>query len=111
MSKKTCYSLFAAASILLIAAIVFKINAVTIPAQSIFAAMKNPYLAGSAVLISLLLKKQKHYGLIILGCAVLAALLVQLFVIGGALTLMPVVYKSAAFLVYAFLVTLLRFMI
>lgn len=111
MSKKTCFIIFVVTVVVLIVAFILKISQITVPVSSIFTAMKNPYIAGSAVLLSLLLHKQKHYGLIILGCAVLAAILIQLFVVGGALTLMPIVYKAAAFLVYAFLVMLLRFMI
>jgi len=111
MSKKTCFMIFVVAVIALIAAFIFKISAITAPAGAVFAAMKNPYVAGSAVILALLLNKQKHYWLIMIGCAVVAAVLIQLFIAGGHLALWPIVYKSAAFLVYAYLVALIRFMI
>ncbi len=111
MSKKTCFMIFVIAVITIIAAFMFKIGAVTQPVNAIFGAMKNPYIAGSAIILSVLLGKQKHYWLIMLGCAVLAAILVQLFVVGGVLTPLAVAYKASAFLVYVYLVALIRFMI
>lgn len=111
MSKKTCFMIFVIAVIALIVAFMLKISAITVPANSIFAAMKSPYIAGSAFILALLLNKQKHYWLIMLACAILAAVLIQLFVVGSTLALWPVVYKAAAFLTYAFLITLIRFMI
>lgn len=111
MSKKTCFMIFVIAVIALIAAFVFKISAITGPAVSVFGAMKSPYIAASAVILALLLNKQKHYWLIMLACAVLAAIIVQVFIAGGALAFWPILYKAVAFLVYAFLITLIRFMI
>ncbi len=111
MSKKTCFMIFVTAVIALIAAYVLRVGAVTSQAENIFAAMRSPYIAGAAVVLALLLNKQKHYWLIMLGCAVLTAVLIQLFIAGGSLTVWGIVYKTAAFLVYAYLVTLIRFMI
>lgn len=111
MSKKTCFMIFVVALVAIIAAFMFKFTAVTQPVNAIFGAMKNPYIAGSAVILSLLLRKQKYYWLLMLGCAVVAAVLVQLFVTGGALTAAAIVYKAAAFIAYAYLVTLIRFML
>lgn len=109
MSKKTCFMIFVIAVIAIIAAFILKISAVTSPVEAIFAAMKNPYVAGSAVILSLLLNKQKHYWLLMLGCALIAAIVIQL-VFGGAFALWPIAYKALAFMVYVYLITLIRFM-
>ena len=65
----------------------------------------------SALVVSLLLLKQKYYWLLILGCAVVAAVLIQLLIVGGSVMSIAVLYKIAAFAVYAYLVQLVRFMI
>lgn len=111
MSKKTCFMIFVVAVIAIIAAFILKLSAITAPVNATFAMMKNPYIAGSAVVLALLLNKQKHYWLLMIGCAVICAVLVQLFVVGGSLTSWSVVYKAAAFLVYAYLTALIRFML
>ena len=111
MSRKTCFMIFIALSIILLVAHVFNFTMVTTPAGSIYSAMGSPYIAGAAVVLALLLNKQKYYWLIMLGCAVLTAILIQLFIAGGSLTVLGIVYKTAAFLIYAYLVTLIRFMI
>lgn len=111
MSKKTCFMIFVIAVVALIAAFILKISALTTPAVLIFGNMKNPYIAVGAIILSLLLNKQRHYWLLMSACAVIAAILIQIFVIGGTLAFWPILYKTAAFLVYAYLITLIRFMI
>lgn len=111
MSRKTCFLIFVIALIALIAAFLFKINVITSHAMAIFAAMKNPYIAGSAIILAVLLSKQKYYWLLILACAIIAAVLVQMFVVGGALAFWPLLYKTLAFMVYAYLILLIRYML
>lgn len=111
MSRKTCFMIFIAAVTIILVSYVIKFSPVTGAVSSVFAAMQNPYLATSAVVVSLLLAKQRYYWLLILGCAVLAAVLIQFFVVGGALAAAVLLYKIAAFVVYAYLIMLMRFML
>ncbi len=111
MSKKTCFMIFVVSVIVIMAAYILRIGAVTAQVEQVFSAMRSPYIAGAAVVLALLLNKQKYYWFIMLGCAVLTAVLVQLFVVGGSLAALALVYKTVAFLVYAYLVALIRFMI
>ncbi|MDO4161750.1 MAG: hypothetical protein Q4D80_01935 [Pseudomonadota bacterium] len=111
MSKRTCFIIFIAALVVIMASFVLGFGAVTGPVAETFAAMKGIYLTVSALIVSLLLLKQKYYWLLVLGCAVLAALLIQFFIVGGSLMSVAVLYKIAAFAVYAYLVQLVRYMI
>lgn len=109
MSRKTCFMIFVIAVIAVIAAFILKISAVTSQVEAVFTAMKNPYVAGSAIILALLLNKQRHYWLLMLGCAVIAAIVIQL-VFGGAFALWPIVHKALAFMVYVYLIALIKFM-
>lgn len=111
MSKKTCFMIFTVLVISLIAAFILNISEITMPAQKVFSTMKNPYIAISAIICALLLQKQKHYFLLMLACAILCAVLVQFFIVGGALAFYPILYKSLAFLAYVYLLVLIRFML
>ena len=69
MSRKTCFMIFIAAVTIILVSYVIKFSPVTGAVSSVFAAMQNPYLAASAVVVSLLLAKQRYYWLLILGCS------------------------------------------
>ncbi len=111
MSRKTCFMIFIAVSVILLVAHILNLKVVMAPAGNIFSAMGSPYIAGSAVVLALLLNKQKYYWLIMLGCAVLAAVLIQLLVVGSSLMALSLIYKATAFLIYAYWVSLIKFMI
>ena len=59
MSRKTCFMIFIAAVTIILVSYVIKFSPVTGAVSSVFAAMQNPYLAASAVVVSLLLAKQR----------------------------------------------------
>ena len=111
MSKQTCFMIFIAALVVIMASFIFGFGVVTAPVSETFGAMKGLYLTISALVVSLLIFKQKYYWLLILGCAVVAAVLIQLLIVGGSVMSIAVLYKIAAFAVYAYLVQLVRFMI
>ena len=111
MSRKTCFMIFIAAVTIILVSYVIKFSQVTGVVSSEFAAMQNPYLAVSADVVTQLMAKQRYYWLLIRGGAVLAAVLIQLFVVGGALAAAILLYKIAAFVVYAYLIMLMRFML
>ncbi|MDY4884631.1 MAG: hypothetical protein SO141_00025 [Alphaproteobacteria bacterium] len=111
MSKKTCFLIFVAAVIIIALSFIFKIAEVTVPVNLLFGSMKNPYIAGSAVVLALLFNKQRHYWLIMIACALLAAIVVQMLIAGGTFEVYAIMYKALAFLVYVYLIMLIRFMI
>ena len=103
--------IFIAAVTIFLVSYVINFSPVTGAVSSVFNKLQNPFLAASAVVVSLLLAKQRYYWLLILGCAVLVAVLIQFFVVGGALAAAVLLYKIAAFVVYAYLIMLMRFML
>ncbi len=110
MSRKTCFIIFIAAVVVIMASFVIGFSPVTREVSKVFAQMCGLYLSLAAVITSLLLSKQKHYWLVMLGIAVVAAVLIQLLVVGGSLMTIALLYKIIAFIVYAYLVQLMRYM-
>ncbi len=110
MSRKTCFMIFIAAVVVIMASFVAGFSPVTKEVSKVFAQMCGLYLALAAVITSLLLSKQKHYWLIMLGIAVVAAVVIQLLVVGGSLMTVALLYKIIAFIVYAYLIQLMRYM-
>jgi len=111
MSKKVCFRIFIIATVIILTAFVAHLSLITKEVSAVFTQMQNLYVALSAVIISLLMTKTKHYWLIMLGVAVIAAILIQAFVIGGAVMTIALLYKIIAFIVYVYLIALMRFMI
>lgn len=111
MSKKTCFMIFIAAIVAIMVSFILKFHPVTGEVSAVFSAMQNPYIAVAASVLSLLLIKQRWFWLMILGCAVLTAIAVQLLVTGETLAVAALIYKIVAFVVYAYLIVLMRFML
>lgn len=110
MSKKTCFMIFIAAVVIIIASFVAGFAPVTSEVSKVFAQMCGLYLTLAAVITSLLLSKQKHYWLIMLGIAVVASVLIQWLIVGGSIMTIALLYKIIAFIVYVYLVQLMRYM-
>lgn len=110
MSKTVCFRIFAIALAVILAAYVANIGLITREVGAVFAQMQNIYLAISAVVLSLLMTKTKHYWLIMLGVAVLAAVVIQAVIAGGTLLTIALLYKIIAFIVYVYLIALIRYM-
>ncbi len=110
MSRRSSFIIFIIATIVMMASFVLNFSAVTSPVSHTFVAMQNMYLALTAVIASLLLIKQKYYWLEMLGVAVIAAIIIEVVVLGGALMSMAVLYKIVAIAVYAYWIQLMRFM-
>lgn len=111
MSKKTCFMIFIVSLVVILASYVAHFNPVTKEVGAVFGTMQNIYIALSSVIISLIMTKTKHYWLIMLGISVVAAAVIQVFVSGASLMTMALLYKIIAFIVYVYLVALVRFMI
>jgi hypothetical protein len=90
-------------------AFVADFSPVTHEVSAVFGTMQGLYLAVASVVIALLLSKQKHYWLVMLGLAVVTAVILQL-IAGAAVVSLALVYKIIAFMVYAYLLQLIRFM-
>ena len=110
MSRKTCFMIFIAAIVVIMASFIAGFSPVTHEVSKVFTQMCGVYLSLAAVITSLLLSKQKHYWLVMLGIAVVAAALIQLLVVGGSLMTIALLYKIIAFIVYAYLMQLIRYM-
>lgn len=111
MSRKTCFMIFITALVVILASYVFHFSLVTKEIGRVFIQMQNIYIALSAVIISLILAKTGHYWLIMIGISVIAAAVVQVLVLGGTLMTIALLYKIIAFLVYAYFVVLVRYML
>lgn len=110
MSKKTCFVIFAIAIVAILASYAAHFSLVTKEVSAVFAQMQNVYIALSSVILSLIMTKTKHYWLIMLGVSVVVAGAVQIL-FGGSLLTIALLYKILAFIVYVYLVALLRFML
>lgn len=111
MSRKTCFMIFVAMLVIILASYVFHVSPVTKEVGRIFMQMQNVYIALSSVIISLILAKTGHYWLIMIGISFIAAAVVQVLVLGGTLMTIALLYKIAAFLVYAYFAVLVRYML
>lgn len=110
MSRKTAFMIFVASVIVIMASFVANFSPVTREVSNVFTQMCGLYLSLAAVITSLLLSKQKHYWLVMLGIAVVASVLIQLIVVSGSLMTVALLYKIIAFIVYVYLVQLMRYM-
>ena len=111
MSKKTCFMIFIAALVIVLTSFVLNFAPVTREVNAVFSNMQNIYIAASAVIISLIMSKSKHYWLIMLGIALIASGIIQVVIEGKTLMTIALLYKAVAFIVYVYLVQLVRFMI
>ena len=111
MSKKTYFTIFAVALIVIFASYMTNFSLITKEVNAIFQNMKNIYVAIAAVALALLLTKTKHYWLVMLGASIVAAIIIQVVLGGGAIVSIALLYKVLAFLVYAYLVQLVRLML
>lgn len=110
MSRKTSFMIFTIALIAILVSYIANFAVVTKEVNAVFSAMQNIYVAISAVVLALLISKTKHYWLIMLGVSVVAAIIIQVVIGGGALMSVALLYKVAAFIVYTYLVQLVRYM-
>lgn len=111
MSKKTCFIIFVIALAFVLVSYVFNFTPVIKEVNAIFSQMRNAYIAIPAVVLALLLGKIKYFWLIMLGLAVITAVVVNTIILGASLSTLALVYKAIAFMVYAYLVILSRFML
>lgn len=111
MSKKTCFIIFVIAMATILVSYVFNFVPITKQVNAVFSQMQSVYIAVPAVILALLLRKIKYFWLIMLGLAVIAAIVVQTVILGSALSAFALIYKAVAFIVYAYLVVLSCFML
>lgn len=111
MSKKVCFRIFAISLIVILASFIINFAPITTEVSNIFAQMQSVYIAVSAVAAALLLKKQRHYWLIMIGLAVIVSIIIQLLITGGSLLTIALLYKIVAFIIYAYLCELVRYML
>lgn len=111
MSRKTCFLIYVISLVAILVSYIINFTPVTKEITNIFIQMQNVYLASTAVLLSFIIKKHKHYFLIQLGLSVLTAIIIQIFVSHDPLLSLGLIYKICAYIVYIYLSIQIRYMI
>ena len=108
MKKITALYILAVIICLLIAAFVFQIPALKQLFHSLYAMLQSPYILVSAAICAFLFINTKNYWLIIVGCGVVAALIIQFVVIGHGAGLYTIAIRSLAFVTVVYLLNLVK---
>lgn len=111
MNKKMCFLIFVAAIITIIAGFLLNIGIIKSITKEILADMQGFYVCAAGVAIGLLLYKHKYYWLLLIGCAIIAAVLIHLLVLGGLGSVHALAIRAVAVMAYGYLTALIRFMI
>ena len=105
MKKNTALYILAVVICLLLAAFVFHIPAL----KHLFHGMlQSPYILVSAAVCAFLFINVKNYWLIIAGCGVAAALIIQFAVIGHGAGLYTIAVRALAFVAVVYLLNLVK---
>ena len=111
MNKKMCFMIFVAAVIVIIAGFLFNIGVIKSITREVFADMSGFYACAAGVLLGILLSKNKYYWLLLIPCALIAAALIQFFVVGSISNIHALLIRTAAVMAYGYLTALIRFLI
>ena len=111
MNKKMCFMIFVAAVITVIAGFLLNIGIIKSVTRDIFADMQGFYACASGVVFGILLAKNKYYWLMLIACAIVASILIHLFVFGSVGSLYSLAIRAVAIMAYGYLTALIRFMI
>ena len=106
-----CFLIFVAALITIVAGFMFNIGSITSVTRAVFADMQGFYVCASGIILGLLLYKHKYYWLLLIGCAIVAAILIHLLVLGSLGTVYALAIRATAIMAYGYLTALVRFMI
>lgn len=111
MNRKMCFLIFVVAAITIVAGFLLNIGAIKSVTKEIFSDMQGFYVCAAGIIIGLLLYKHNYYWLLLIGCAIVAAILIHLIVLGGLGTVHALAIRAAAVMAYGYLTALIRFMI
>lgn len=108
MKKNTALYILAAIICLLLAAFVFHIPALKHLFHNLYGMLQSPYILVSAAVCAFLFINTKNYWLIIAGCGVAAALIIQFAVIGHGAGLYTIAVRALAFVTVVYLLNLVK---
>ena len=111
MNKKMCFYIFVATVITVIIGFLFNVGVIKHITKEVFADMQGFYVCASGIVIGFLLYKHKYYWLLLAACAIVAAVLIHLLVLGSLGSITALAIRAAAIMVYGYLTALIRFMI
>ena len=106
MKKNTALYILAVVICLLLAAFVFHVPALR--HHSLHGMLQSPYILVSAAVCAFLFINVKNYWLIIAGCGVAAALIIQFAVIGHGAGLYTIAVRALAFVAVVYLLNLVK---
>ena len=108
MKKNTALYILAAIICLLLAAFVFHIPALKHLFHNLYGMLQSPYILVSAAVCAFLFINTKNYWLIITGCGVAAALIIQFAVMGHGAGLYTIAVRALAFVTVVYLLNLVK---
>ena len=111
MNKKMCFWIFIAAVITIVAGFLLNIGVIKSVTKDVLADMGGFYVCASGVLLGIFLAKNKYYWLLLIACAIVAAILIHLFVLGSLGSVYALAIRAVAIMAYGYLTALIRFMI
>lgn len=112
MRKKSTYLYFMAAIVILIAAaFALNISIIKSTVHSIFTMTMSPWVCATAAISAFIFTGNKHYWLISAATAVIAAIAIQFFIIGGSLVFMTILARALAFLAIVYILNLIKILI
>lgn len=112
MRKKSSYLYFLATIIILIAAaFALNISVIKTLTHSVLTMATSPWVCAVAAISAFIFTGNKHYWLINTAAAVIAAIAIQFFIIGGSLVLMIILARVLAFLAIVYILNLLKILI
>lgn len=108
MKKNTALYILAVIICLFLAAFVFHVPALRHLFHNLYGMLQSPYILVSAAVCAFLFINTKNYWLIIAGCGIAAALIIQFAVIGHGAGLYTIAVRALAFVTVVYLLNLVR---
>ncbi len=108
MKKNTALYILAVIICLFLAAFVFHVPALRHLFHNLYGMLQSPYILVSAAVCAFLFINTKTYWLIIAGCGIAAALIIQFAVIGHGAGLYTIAVRALAFVTVVYLLNLVK---
>ncbi len=112
MKKLKVYLLILAIALITVAAgYILNIGFIKSVCQSVLNNAGKSTLTVSAAVCTFLFYGSKNYWLILTGCAIAAALIIQYFIIGAGISVYVIAVKTLTFLIIAYLMNLVKLIV
>lgn len=109
MRKKSAYLYFlAVAAILIAAAFVLNISFIKSAVHSVLHMVSSPWVCAAAAVSAFIFTGNKHYWLVNIAVALIVAVLIQFFIIGGSFVPYTILMRALAFLCIVYVLNLVR---